>query len=104
MGQGSITTLVQAVWGEQGGKEKQVLPADMKKDNSEAASPVCHPTRAAVPSAEWRPEGTSLKTVIGGASEDPLENTNRASPASRATRNRLAKLFMSLSQQSSPRH
>lgn len=33
--------------------------------------------------------GLSLKRVIGGGSADPLENTNRDSPASRATRNRL---------------
>lgn len=55
--------MVQAAWGEQVGKEKRFLPADMEKDNSEAAPPVCHPTRAAVPSAEWRPEGTGQSSV-----------------------------------------
>lgn len=71
------------------GKDKCFLRADMEEGNSKAASSICCPTRAAVPRAVWRPEGTSLKRVIGGASGDPLENTNGASSASRATRNRL---------------
>lgn len=71
------------------GKDKPFLGADMEEDNSKAASPIHHPTRAAVPRAMWRPEGTSPNRVTGGGSGHPLENSNGASPASRATRNSL---------------